>query len=118
MALGTIGDDRVDAASKWNSRHLDAENAMSESKRNWRSLGMTMIFRMVGRSVCTCASLDRRKVVRPATARSLLVPGRPLKENPKKPVSLRLDPDVIEAFRAKGKAGVPHQRGTAQSLGI
>ncbi len=30
-------------------------------------------------------------------------PGRPPKENPKKLVSLRLDPDVIEGFRAKGK---------------
>lgn len=42
------------------------------------------------------------KLVRPATG-TLTKPGRPLKENPKKPVSLRLDPDVIDAFRATGK---------------
>ena len=30
-------------------------------------------------------------------------PGRPPKENPKKLVSLRLDPDIIKAFRATGK---------------
>jgi uncharacterized protein (DUF4415 family) len=29
--------------------------------------------------------------------------GRPHKENPKKLVSLRLDPDVLQAFRATGK---------------
>ncbi len=30
-------------------------------------------------------------------------PGRPVSENPKKQVTLRLDPDVIEKFRATGK---------------
>lgn len=30
-------------------------------------------------------------------------PGRPLSANPKKQVTLRLDPDVIEKFRATGK---------------
>ena len=28
--------------------------------------------------------------------------GRPRKDNPKQPISLRLDPDVIEAYRASG----------------
>ncbi|MFA9200078.1 MAG: BrnA antitoxin family protein [Cypionkella sp.] len=30
-------------------------------------------------------------------------PGRPRLENPKRQVTLRLDPDVIEKFRATGK---------------
>ena len=30
-------------------------------------------------------------------------PGRPALENPKKQVTLRLDPDVVERFRATGK---------------
>ncbi|MCW1430463.1 BrnA antitoxin family protein [Novosphingobium sp. JCM 18896] len=30
-------------------------------------------------------------------------PGRPPSENPKKQVTLRLDPEVIEKFRATGK---------------
>lgn len=30
-------------------------------------------------------------------------PGRPVSANPKKQVTLRLDPDVIEKFRATGK---------------
>lgn len=42
------------------------------------------------------------KLVRPAKG-ALTQPGRPPKENPKKLVSLRLDPDVIEKFRATGK---------------
>src|SRR6187402_2952053 len=42
------------------------------------------------------------KVVRPAQG-TLTKLGRPPKESPKKPVSLRLDPDVIEKFRATGK---------------
>jgi uncharacterized protein (DUF4415 family) len=42
------------------------------------------------------------KLVRPANG-TWTKPGRPPKENPKKLVSLRLDPDVIEGFRAKGK---------------
>lgn len=44
----------------------------------------------------------RGKVVRNATG-TLTRPGRPLSENPKKQVTLRLDPDVIEKFRATGK---------------
>jgi len=32
----------------------------------------------------------------------LIQRGRPPKEAPKKPVSLRLDPDVLEYFRASG----------------
>lgn len=42
------------------------------------------------------------KVVRPAGG-TLTRPGRPFSENPKKQVTLRLDPDVIEKFRATGK---------------
>lgn len=42
------------------------------------------------------------KVVRPAQG-TLTKPGRPLAENPKKQVTLRLDPDVIEKFRSLGK---------------
>lgn len=42
------------------------------------------------------------KLVREATG-TWTKPGRPPKENPKKQVSLRLDPDVIEKFRATGK---------------
>jgi uncharacterized protein (DUF4415 family) len=42
------------------------------------------------------------KVVREAVG-TWTRPGRPLATNPKKAVSLRLDPDVIEKFRATGK---------------
>jgi uncharacterized protein (DUF4415 family) len=42
------------------------------------------------------------KVVRAAQG-TLTRPGRPPLENPKKQVSLRLDPDVVEKFRATGK---------------
>lgn len=42
------------------------------------------------------------KVVREADG-TLSRPGRPISENPKKQVTLRLDPDVIEKFRATGK---------------
>jgi uncharacterized protein (DUF4415 family) len=45
------------------------------------------------------------KLIRPATG--VLGPngvvGRPPSENPKKQITLRLDPDVIEGFRATGK---------------
>lgn len=41
-------------------------------------------------------------VVRAAQG-TLTRPGRPLSENPKKQISLRLDHDVIEGFRATGK---------------
>jgi len=34
---------------------------------------------------------------------TLTRPGRPVLENPKKQVTLRLDPDVVEKFRATGK---------------
>lgn len=30
-------------------------------------------------------------------------PGRPISDNPKQQVTLRLDPDVLERFRATGK---------------
>ena len=42
------------------------------------------------------------KVVRPAQG-TLTKPGRPPSANPKRQVTLRLDPDVIEKFRATGK---------------
>ena len=42
------------------------------------------------------------KVVREAQG-TLTRVGRPLADNPKKQISLRLDPDVIEGFRATGK---------------
>jgi uncharacterized protein (DUF4415 family) len=42
------------------------------------------------------------KVIRPAQG-TLTKPGRPVSDNPKKQVTLRLDPDVIEKFRATGK---------------
>lgn len=42
------------------------------------------------------------KVIREATG-TWTRPGRPLLENPKKQVTLRLDPDVLERFRATGK---------------
>lgn len=42
------------------------------------------------------------KVVREAQG-TLTRPGRPLSENPKRQVTLRLDPDVVEKFRATGK---------------
>ncbi len=41
-------------------------------------------------------------IIRPARG-TVAKPGRPLKDNPKKQVTLRLDPDVIEKFRATGK---------------
>ena len=42
------------------------------------------------------------KVIRPAKTK-WTHPGRPISENPKKQVTLRLDPDVLEKFRATGK---------------
>ena len=42
------------------------------------------------------------KLVRPANV-TWTKPGRPVSENPKKQVTLRLDPDVVEMFRATGK---------------
>ncbi|MBU6393497.1 MAG: BrnA antitoxin family protein [Sphingomonadales bacterium] len=42
------------------------------------------------------------KVVREAIG-TWTRPGRPVSENPKKQVTLRLDPDVVEKFRATGK---------------
>ncbi len=42
------------------------------------------------------------KVVRAARG-TLTKAGRPPLENPKQQVSLRLDPDVVEKFRATGK---------------
>jgi uncharacterized protein (DUF4415 family) len=42
------------------------------------------------------------KLVKPADG-TWTRPGRPVLANPKKQVTLRLDPDVVEAFRATGK---------------
>ena len=42
------------------------------------------------------------KVIRPAQG-TLTKPGRPVSENPKRQVTIRLDPDVVERFRATGK---------------
>ena len=42
------------------------------------------------------------KILRPATG-TLTRAGRPPSTNPKRQVTLRLDPDVIEKFRASGK---------------
>ena len=42
------------------------------------------------------------KVIRPAQG-TLTRPGRPPTENPKRQVTLRLDPDVLDSFRATGK---------------
>jgi len=42
------------------------------------------------------------KLVKPADG-TWTRPGRPVSENPKKQVTLRLDPDVVEKFRATGK---------------
>ena len=42
------------------------------------------------------------RLIRPATG-TLKSLGRPPSANPKKQVSLRLDPDVLEKFRATGK---------------
>ncbi|SFF74861.1 BrnA antitoxin of type II toxin-antitoxin system [Novosphingobium sp. CF614] len=42
------------------------------------------------------------QLIRPATG-TLKSIGRPVSPNPKKQVTLRLDPDVIEGFRATGK---------------
>ena len=41
-------------------------------------------------------------VIRPARG-TLTKPGRPASANPKHQVTLRLDPDVLEKFRATGK---------------
>ncbi|MET0181144.1 MAG: BrnA antitoxin family protein [Novosphingobium sp.] len=41
-------------------------------------------------------------LIRPANG-SWTKPGRPPSENPKRQITLRLDPDVIERFRATGK---------------
>ncbi|MCA1660802.1 MAG: BrnA antitoxin family protein [Novosphingobium sp.] len=43
------------------------------------------------------------KLVRPATGTLKSALGRPRLDNPKRQVTLRLDPDVIERFRATGK---------------
>ena len=42
------------------------------------------------------------ELIRPATG-TLKSIGRPPSENPKKQVTLRLDPEVIEKFRATGR---------------
>lgn len=41
------------------------------------------------------------KLIRPASG-TLTKPGRPKLDDPKKQVTLRLDPDVLDTFRATG----------------
>ena len=43
------------------------------------------------------------KLVRSANGTWAKPGGRPISENPKKQVTLRLDPEVLEKFRATGK---------------
>jgi uncharacterized protein (DUF4415 family) len=43
------------------------------------------------------------ELIRPATGTLKSILGRPRSENPKKQVTLRLDPDVVDSFRATGK---------------
>jgi uncharacterized protein (DUF4415 family) len=50
----------------------------------------------------TAAIYQGDKLIRPATG-TLKSLGRPPSTNPKKQVTLRLDPEVIEKFRATGK---------------
>ena len=50
----------------------------------------------------SAAVYNGSKLIRPASG-TIAKPGRPPKNNPKKQVTLRLDPDVIEKFRATGK---------------
>lgn len=50
----------------------------------------------------TAAVYQGDKLVRPSTG-TLKTPGRPVSQDPKKQVTLRLDPDVLDAFRASGK---------------
>lgn len=42
------------------------------------------------------------QLIRPASG-TLKSPGRPVSAHPKRQVTLRLDPDVVEKFRATGK---------------
>lgn len=48
------------------------------------------------------AVYEGTKLIRPATG-TLKSIGRPTSANPKKQVTLRLDPDVVDRFRATGK---------------
>jgi uncharacterized protein (DUF4415 family) len=50
----------------------------------------------------TAAIYKGDQLIRPATG-SLKSIGRPPLEHPKQQVTLRLDPDVLEGFRATGK---------------
>lgn len=45
---------------------------------------------------------EGERLIRPASG-TLKSIGRPLSDNPKKQVTLRLDPEVVEKFRATGK---------------
>ena len=42
------------------------------------------------------------ELIRPATGTLKSILGRPRAQNPKKQVTLRLDPDVVERFRSTG----------------
>jgi uncharacterized protein (DUF4415 family) len=58
------------------------------------------------------------KLIRPADG-TWSKPGRPPKENPKKQVTLRLDPEVLERFRAMGKGWQSRiNKALRESLGI
>nr|WP_086493022.1 BrnA antitoxin family protein [Novosphingobium panipatense] len=48
------------------------------------------------------AVYEGERLVRPASG-TLKSIGRPPSQNPKKQVTLRLDPEVVEGFRATGK---------------
>jgi uncharacterized protein (DUF4415 family) len=50
----------------------------------------------------TAAIYKGERLIRPATE-TLKSLGRPSIENPKKQITLRLDPEVVEKFRATGK---------------
>ncbi len=57
-------------------------------------------------------------LIRPASG-TLKSIGRPPKENPKKQVTLRLDPEVLERFRAMGKGWQSRiNKALRESLGI
>ena len=58
---------------------------------------------MDGRAIHRAQFSIAGKEIDPAKQCTWTHPGRPLSENPKKQVTLRLDPDVLEKFRATGK---------------
>ena len=77
-----MSESRPDIKERW----IDPEDAPEWTEEHFRhaqlSVGGTVVRKAVG---------------------TWTRPGRPVSENPKKQVTLRLDPDVIEKFRATGK---------------